>query len=165
MKKNLSIFLFFLFTLSLTAQNFDVPKDYSFEKAEDYSKQRNNIVKAVTWLENTPIGQETEKRKEVSAYLMQWLTGTPDVTISLNTEVITFMDCADCLMVFMGSWAKYAITNKDYKNELKASIAGIESVIKLYENNKSVIKKNKAIEKYIRLKDKGKLENDIKSKI
>ena len=111
------------------------------------------------------MNQKTEKRKEVNTYLTQWLTGTPDVTINLNPEVITFMDCSDCLLVFMGSWAKYALVNKDYNNELKGSIAGIESVIRLYESNKNSIKKNKAIEKYIKLQEKGKLENDIKSKI
>jgi len=165
MKTNVFILSLLFFVITLSAQEFEVPKDYSFEKTEDYNNQRNNVIKAIDWLENTPINKETEKRKEVSTFLMQWLTGTPDVSISLNAEVITFMDCTDCLMVFMGSWAKYALENKDYKNELKGSIAGIESVIKLYKNNKNAIGKYKAIEKYMKLQEKGKLENDIKSKI
>lgn len=163
--KRLLILSLLCFSNLLTAQEFEVPKDYSLENPEDYTNQRNNVIKAVNWLENTPINQETKKRKEVNAFLMQWLTGTPDVTISLNPEIITFMDCPDCLMVFMGSWAKYALENKDYKNELQGSLVGIESVIKLYENNKNSIGKNKAIEKYMKLKDKGKLADDIKSKI
>ena len=147
------------------SQDFDVPKSYSFEKAKDYTGQNHAVIKAVDWLENTPLTQDTSKRKEVNAFLMAWLSGSPDVSIDLSGDIVTFMDCGDCLVVFMGGWAKYALVNKDYNNTLKGNIAGIESTISFYQKNKNAIGKTKAIEKYIKQKDKGTLEDYIKSKI
>ena len=164
--KNLIIITFFLLIAATTySQDFDVPKSYSFEKAKDYTGQNHTVIKAVDWLENTPLTQDTSKRKEVNAFLMAWLSGSPDVSIDLSGDIVTFMDCGDCLVVFMGGWAKYALVNKDYNNTLKGNIAGIESTISFYQKNKNAIGKTKAIEKYIKQKDKGTLEDYIKSKI
>ena len=165
MRRSLFILLFLLTSSSLFSQNFEVPRSVSFENTEDYTKQRDNVVKAINWLENTPIGQEANKRKDVNAFLMTWLTGSPDVTIAIDQNIVTFMDCSDCLMIFMGSWAKYALTNKDYDNSLKGTLYGIEGVINFYKKNKIALGKNKAIEKYVKLKNKEKLEDFIKSKI
>ena len=96
---------------------------------------------------------------------MEWLTGSTDVSINIDSDVVTFMDCGDCLMIFMGSWTRYALENKDYNNDFKGNIEGVEAVISLYENNKETLGYIRAVEKYIKQKNKGKLEDYIKSKI
>ena len=64
----------------------------------------------------------------------------------------------------MSGWTKYALTTKNY-NKLDANLAGTESVINFYSKNKTLLGKNKDIEKFIKLKGKGKIKSYIKSKI
>jgi len=67
----------------------------------------------------------------------------------------------DLLMIFMGGWAKYSLESKDFKNKNSGSMAGIESVIEFYTKNKDFMPKDKNIEKYIKMKDKGTLKEYI----
>jgi len=164
MKKTPILLLLFI-SITATSQEFEVPKDYSFLELEDYENQRSNVIKAVDWLEYTPINEQTTKRKAINTFLLEWLTGNTDVSINIDPDVVTFSDCHECLMIFMGSWARYALENKDYKNDFKGNIEGIEAVITIYEKNMETLGNIKAVDKYIKQKNKGKLENYIKSKI
>jgi len=163
--KRLFVLSFLFITTLVIAQDFEVPKGYSFFELEDYENQRSNVIKAVNWLESTPINEQATKRKKVNSFLMEWLTGSTDVSINIDSDVVTFMDCGDCLMMFMGSWARYALINKDYNNNFKGNYEGVEAVISLYEKNRERLGSIKAVEKYIKQKNKGKLENYIKTKI
>lgn len=162
-------FVFSLFAIVISfqsySQDFDLPVDWKLETKEDYAKYEKDIINAVDWLIKTPVDNNRLNRKEVNAFLLAWLTGSPNVSIELSEEIVTFGDCADCLMIFMGGWAKYSLQNNDFTNKTKGNLAGIESVIQLYNKNKAAIGTNKAIEKYIKLKEKGKLETYIESKM
>lgn len=165
MKKTTLTLCLLLFVAFSNAQSYDLPKDIKLDSKEDYAKYEKDVIEATNWLIASPLSKETEKRKEVNAFLMVWLTGSPDVTIELNGEIVTFMDCGECLIIFMGGWAKYAIESKDYKDASKGNLAGIESVIEFYKKNKATIGKNKNIEKLIKLQDKKELADFIKSKL
>jgi hypothetical protein len=165
MKNIIPVLFSLLISFPSFSQNFDVPKDVHLETKEDYAQYEGDIIKAVDWLIKTPVGSEKDKRLKVNAFLLQWLTGSPNVMIEITQEIATFMDCSDCLMIFMGGWAKYSLENNDYADKIKGNLAGIESVIEFYNSNKGILGKNNAIEKYAKLKNKGKLEKHIQSKI
>ena len=149
-------------SLGLFSQDFEVPKNYHFDKAEDYAPYEQDVVKAFDWLMQTPINEQSAKRKEVNAFLLIWLTGSPNVKIEMKPEIVTFMGSSpDLLMAFMGGWAKYSLQSKDFDNKIANNLAGIESVIELYTRNKSVLPKNKNVEKYIKMKDKGTLKKYV----
>ena len=165
MKKSIFSILILALSIQLFSQEFEVPDNYKFETDDDYTKYESDVIKGVTWLIDTPLEKEPDKRKEVNKFLMMWLTGTPNVTIEISQEIVTFLDCADCLMVFMGGWAKYALENDYSKNLIKGNLAGVESVIEFYERNKKTLGKIKEIQNYKKLRDKGELENHIESKL
>lgn len=165
MKNIIAILFTLLVSFPTFSQNFEVPKDLHLETKEDYAQYEGDIIRGVDWLIKTPVDSEKEKRSEVNAFLLQWLTGSPNVMIEITQEVATFMDCSDCLMIFMGGWAKYSLENNDYADKIKGNLAGIESLIEFYNGNKKALGNNNVIEKYVKLKDKGKLEKYIKSKI
>ena len=96
---------------------------------------------------------------------MKWMSGSPTVTIEVSQKIVTFLDCPECLMAFLGGWTKYSLETGDNKNKVKGHLAGIEGVIQFYNLNKATLGKNKAIEKYIKLQEKGKLEEHIKSRV
>jgi hypothetical protein len=63
-------------------------------------------------------------------------------------------------MLFMGGWASHAIKNPGADDQA-GTVAGLTAVMDFYQKNKSILGKNKAIEKWIKLTEKGKLEATV----
>ena len=162
MKKTFSILIFSFLALSLVAQEFEVPKNYILKQKEDFSKYESEVLKGIDWLIQTPLNTQPEKRKEINTFVMTWLTGSPNVTIEIKPEIVSFIEPnADLIMIFMCGWTKYSLETKDYSNRIKESQKGVEAVIEFYIKNKENLKKDKNVEKYIKLKEEGKLEDYI----
>ena len=163
MKKVTLTILVLTFSLAAFSQVFEVPKNYKLEKAEDYATYEKDVVACIDWLKKTPVNEQTAKRKEANLFLLKWLSGSPEVQIEVKPGIVTFMETSpELLMVFMGGWAKYSLTNQDFDNNIAGSKAGLESVIEFYTKNRDLIPKDKNIEKFIKLKDKGKLLDYVK---
>lgn len=136
---------------------------FKLETKEDYAKYEKDVVDAYRWLMKTPVDVEPRQREALNSFLIEWISGSPNVTIELSENIVSYVDCADCLVIFMAGWTSYALETKDFDNKLKGNLAGTESVIEFYQSNKKALGKNKAIEKFIKLKDSNKLESFIKS--
>ena len=178
MKTAITTFLFIACWNLLSAQTFDIPKDYQLIVKEDYAPYESDIVKCVDWLISTPINKEQEKRKEASAFLFKWVNGSPTVHVILDERIINFLDekTPELLVIFIGGWVKNTIEASNYKNTvakakedtdgvIAGNTAGIESVINFYNANKKLLPKNKNIDNYIKLKKKGELKDYIKKNI
>lgn len=162
MKRLLLTLVAVALTAELFAQDFTVPQNARLEKVEDYATYEQHVISCVDWLMKTPVNEQTEKRKEAHAFLLKWLTGSPNVHLEIKQEIVTFMGSSpDLLMIFMGGWTKYALESKDFDNKVAGNLAGIESVIEFYQNNKAFLSKDKNVKKYIKMKDKGTLEEYI----
>src|SRR5687767_12459879 len=86
--------LFFLSTIlnapALNGQNFEVPENYYFNSKEDYARYEKDIVAAAKWLHVTPFNEQKEKRKEVSAFVVKWINGSPTVNVEINPTIMDF---------------------------------------------------------------------------
>lgn len=161
MKTIVLTLIFTLFLFVTQAQTFEVPKNVKLENASDFDSYEKDVVNCVSWLTTTPVDEQADKRKEANAFLLKWLSGSSKVHIEVKQEIVTFMDNGDLLMIFMGSWAKYSIESGDFNNKINGTNAGIESVIDFYIKNKGVIPKNKGVDKYVKMKEKGTLKDYI----
>lgn len=162
MKKVTGILMLTILTINVFSQEFEVPKNYAFSNKEDYTKYEADILKSIQWLTDTPIQTQPEKRKEINAFVIQWLTGSPDVSVEVKTEIVNFINPnPELLMIFMCGWTKYSIETKDYKNKVIGNQKGIEAVIDFYTKNRENLKKDKNVEKYIKMKEQGTLEEYI----
>jgi hypothetical protein len=152
-------FILALISTGLFSQGFEVPKNYKLDNAKDYAQYQDDVVKCFDWLMKTPLNEQTEKRGEANAFLLKWLSGSPDLSIDIKPDIVTFMGTSpDLLMIFMGGWAKYSLESKDFSNKIAGSKAGIEAVIEFYTKNRDLMSKDKNVEKYIKMKDKGTLK-------
>ena len=126
---------------------------------------KEEVIKKYKWLLKTPLGSDSERRQNYSAFLIKWMTESTDVSIELSQELVPYMtDCTDCLLIFMGGWTEYTFNAKKY-DKVKAGLAGTESVIEFYLRNKEEIGVNKDIEAFIKLKNKNNLKNYIKKNL
>lgn len=153
----------FMFQISATAQEFEVPTYYKFDNIEDYGFYRDDVLNAIGWLESTPLNEETEKREQVNYFLLQWLSGSPSISINIHPYVMELSEeNPEFLMVFMGGWAKNQM-QYDEKNNLKLNMRGIYAILKLYKMGGA--NKNKTLENLIKLEEKGSLEKWVQEKI
>jgi hypothetical protein len=164
MRKILITLLLTTCSAVLFAQDFEVPENYKLEKAGDYAQYEQDIIKCVDWLIKTPITEQKTKRKAANAFLLKWISGSPDVSVTVDPKIVTFKD-GDMLLIFMGGWAKYAIETRNFKDNVGGNVAGIEAVIAFYTNNKETLGKDKNVEKYVKMKEQGKLKAYIEKKV
>lgn len=146
----------FLLTQSGFSQEFVIPSNVKLESAEDYTNSETDILNGINWLENTPLNEQLDKRTMVNAFLMRWATGTPTVTLEMQSFQMDLTKKNPGLLInFMGGWIKYAIENPTEKNNTQAAnIAGINSLIKVYSSNKdNGIKKDKRIDKLMKMSE------------
>ncbi len=166
MKKAIGFLMFTIIAVGVYAQEFEVPEDYAFSTNEDYAKYETDILNGIDWLIGTPIKDQPVKRKEVNSFVILWLTGCPNVSVEVNTDIVNFFDSnPELLMIFMCGWTKYSLETKDYKNKIMGNVKGIETVIDFYTRNRGNMEKDKNVEKYIKMKEKGTLEEFITKSI
>lgn len=169
MKKRLEFLIMILFVISIhqvKSQNFEVPKDYVLVVADDYAKYEKDIIACANWMENSPLDKDIVKRTDVNTFFMKWLTGSPTVTVSINADlVIQYTEKnPDLLMIFMAGWTRYSLENNYSQDQLKGYYEGYKSIINVYKKGIG-IKKDKNLEKLIKMFDNGELENWIKENV
>ncbi len=138
--------------------------DLSMETPEDYERLAPFVAKAFDWLYQTPVGQETEKRQSINAFLLQWVTGTPMVTIMISEEIVPYAEQIESLVIFMGAYSKHAI-HAEKQNNWEATYYATQHVIDFYERNKKELGRNKDIEKLAKLEQENKLKKYIKDNL
>lgn len=161
-KINTLVLLFFI-GKALLAQEVDIPNGLKLQNTEDYEKTEQLVVDCTDWLLKTPISENPEKRKEINAFLMKWMSGSPTVSIELVPGIVP-LGCEECLMSFMSGWAKYSLENDYSKNKVDGALAGAENAIEFYRKNKSELGQSPDMEKLQKKKNKGKLKKYIESK-
>jgi hypothetical protein len=159
MRKTLLTLVLVAISSGLFAQDFEVPKSLKLDKPDDYALYEKDVINCINWLMSTPIKEQADKRKEANAFFLMWLTGSPSVQVEIKAEILTFMKSSpDLLFIFMGGWTKYSLESKDSKDKVAGNLAGIEAVIEFYTKNKADMKKDKNVEKYIKMKEEGTLK-------
>lgn len=165
MRKHTISFLLVLFSLSVTAQDFQIPVGYQFKVKEDYAPYEKDIIAAANWLMSVPLDQQNEKRKEVSTFVFRWIDGSPTVNVSIDENIVNF-DKANpgMLILYMAQCAKYVLENNYSKDVIQKNKAALHAMIVVYKSGKG-IEKDKKMEKMEKADDDGKLEQWIKSNL
>lgn len=103
--KQLLVLLAFIATTQIViGQELKIPENYTLEKKEDYAQHEKDIINCINWLVNTPINNQVNKRKEASTFLMNWLAGSPNVTIEISSLIINFTEKNPDLLINIYGW-------------------------------------------------------------
>lgn len=157
--------IFFISISAIAQTNFEVPSNVKLETPADFENYENDVVNAATWLEETDLDKDKVKRREVNTFVLQWLTGSPTVTVELSEPLIKLYDKNEQLLgLYLASYAKYNILNKTNTSKFEATKAAFVSMIKVYKKGIDIVK-NKEMEKAVKLFDQGKIDDYIKSKL
>ena len=160
----LSVILFLSVSVAM-AQDFTPPTDLKNEKPEEYKQYEKDILKCIDYLENTPINTERENRLKARDFLVNWVTGSPDITVALSPDITVFMDRnPDLITAFYGGYTRYAIQHPEDKGVVKANVAGLKSVIKIYKMGNG-IKDDDKVNKLVKTDSRGELEKWVKEQL
>ena len=157
MKKLAFITFCLLLMQGVSAQKFVVPAIPGDIEKSEYAQYTQDAMKCIDWLKTH--SPSDSKRKDVASFALWWLTGTPDVHMVLNTNVVKFED-GNLLLLFLGGWAQYAIQNED-DDQVEGCYAGIETALNYYEQYKKSLPKDKGAEQLLKMKNKGTLKDFI----
>ena len=157
MKKIAFIAFCLLLMQGVSAQKFVVPAIPGDIEKSEYAQYTQDAMNCIDWLKTH--SPSDSKRKNVASFAMWWLTGTPDVHMVLNTDVVKFED-GNLLLLFLGGWAQYAIQNED-NDQVEGCYAGIETSLNYYEQYKKSLPKDKGAEQLLKMKNKGTLKDFI----
>lgn len=176
MKKLLLSILFCLGICSVvSAQTFNVPR-YSFKTDKDYALFEPIVLNAYDWLIETPFTEEPGKREAAERFIMEWLSGTPTVSVMIGPIVGGIMsENRNFMTIVLGGYAVYLLHEKkgdgalnslevrgdSEQDQIAATEAAVHYAIDFYQKNRATVGACPAIERYIKMDKKGKLTEYI----
>ncbi|MGG9963575.1 hypothetical protein [Ferruginibacter sp. SUN106] len=151
--KQLFIALLLLTTITVTAQVPALPTT-----KEEFVSSEKDFIAAEKWLETTAIGTDTDKRKQLDAWVTAWVINSPTVTVEVRASILKLFDKnSELTILFMAGYSRYCLENNYSKDELKCNVAGIRAAINCF-NLGGDVKNNKNLTKVIEQEKEGKLE-------
>jgi len=163
--KNLLFILPFALVFPLRAQNFTLP-EYEMKTADDYSKYTQDVMKAMQWLIDTPINKEYSDQVRINRFVLQWLTGSPQVHLVVRPEILgnlsserNFPYGPQMTLIYLSGMGLKAL-DEPGASERELQLAGAEALLTAYGHIKHEYKASH-LRKLEKLKEKGKLEDWI----
>ena len=153
-----SVVLLTLLTgVKASAQNYEAPKDYHFNKHEDFARYEGDVIKTSDWLMRTPWGTDKVKTEAADQFILDWAQGTPDVVVELKQAIMDLSDTNPQLgFIYMAQFCKYAIEHKKDFNKTQANVIALRAVIAKY-NTEPTHKRDSEVESIMRIDKDGKL--------
>ncbi|HYV93356.1 MAG TPA: hypothetical protein VE978_16410 [Chitinophagales bacterium] len=153
-----------LISVNSHAQNAPLPKNYSFKTDQDYKDNVGDVTKCMNWLLKTPVKTDDAERKEVSAYVLMWMTGTNDVSVTVFGYVTDLSKKnPDLLFAWMCGYALNVLNNPK-ASDAENNLSGVRAAISLYQLGGD-IKKDKKLEELIEKDKSGALEAWVKEQM
>jgi len=162
MKTLIPTLFFALVTVFATAQtSFELPKNITLKADADYAKYETDIVNAAKWLEETDLNKEAAKRKQVNAFVIQWATGSPTVSVEINEQLgKIYGKNTELLMIYIANFCRNFIENKGTATKTTATKAALISIMSVYKKDIEITK-SKEMEKLIKANEENKLDDYI----
>ncbi|RKR85429.1 hypothetical protein BDD43_5700 [Mucilaginibacter gracilis] len=153
----LIVLLFSVCTLA-KAQTFEVPQNYEFNTQADFRKYEPDLIKAVSWFEQTPYNEQRLKRVDVAAFIMTWIQRCPYVTVETSEGINELGDKNnDLLVTYLAGYARFVLQGHMLGAQTGARMAGMKALFAKYEKDKLIIR-DKRVEKLIKLDQEGGLQ-------
>lgn len=150
------------FNLTSVAQtNFEVPQNVEFKTKEDYIKYEPAVVGAAKWLEETDLDKETDKRKHINAFILEWVSGSPIVNLDITESLSKIYGKNNHLIaVYMAGYAGNFIQNNTSATKFSATKAGLIAMMNVYKKGID-ISRSREMEKLIKMTNEGKMDGYI----
>lgn len=112
--KNLLFLFAFILTSTITfSQDSSKLENYEFSTDEDYKKAEDRVLNGVNYLFNTPFDKNDTSRTEILAFIIQWMTDTPDYTFTIDSSAVELTKGnSDLFGMYVAGMAKVVLESK-----------------------------------------------------
>lgn len=116
-----------------------IPTHFSLEVAADFDTHQALARKSMIWLLQEPLEAFPEKRTELNAFAMMWLSGHPSLRLEVNSSVIPGLREHDALFpVFTYGMALYQMLPTGSTDDLTLHVEGLRAVERMVSQTKSL---------------------------
>lgn len=154
---------FLLVSVELLSQNGRpvLPKEYNRSTAEDFRKDQDLVEKCLVWLCKTPINEDVAYRSEVNYFVMEWLAGSPQITVDVKTKYAPFVnDYPELMFSMIHGMALYALRHKAPYEEEKIHFKGLEVVCDMIETSEK-LSQERELRRFLKAKKRDRLKDYI----
>ncbi len=145
-------FVSLFLSLGTFAQNGvgpSIPKDVVLNTEQDYAAQKSLVIKSLSWLISTPLEEHVDKRNELNAFVLLWLSGSPSLTLNIESKSMPFLEeNEDLLFTFMHGMALYQLHHPKEKDKIKLHAEGLIAVARIVKMSK--VKKDGNLKKLLK---------------
>ena len=157
--KNIFIIVLFATFYSVTAhaQKYDVPSTYVLKTDADFIMYEQQVVNTTDWLQETGWRDKREKRKAARLFILAWVQGAPNISITLNKALNDLANKnPELLFTYTSQFAKYAIQHGVGFDKNKANLEVIRAMLAKYTMEKSHMPDDN-VERLIEINKEGNL--------
>lgn len=147
------------------AQSLPDFNSFDLKTKADYTPTVTDAVsKAANYLLSTPIEKDNMPRLKCAAFLIKWMTGTPDYTFTIDEQAAKFAKKNDeFLIIYMAALTKAALDNKaDAADAKKLKLASCKLIAEYAKNPDNKVKLNSELKKLIEAEENGTLATYLK---
>jgi hypothetical protein len=143
----------------------EIPEKYVWEKPQDYKRDSVFVSECLSWLCQAPLYNNLECRSRVNIFVMEWLAGTPHMTIDVDSKALPFTDeNPELLYTFIHGMALYKMKNKSCEDVHEMRIHGLKTVCNLIEKEEEM-KRSKSVKQLMRMSKSDKKLNNYYQKL
>ncbi|MFT4679230.1 MAG: hypothetical protein ACI84C_001022 [Flavobacteriales bacterium] len=107
----------------------NVPEELVLAEAAHYGEHKALVKKSLAWLVKTPMDECTEAREELNAFVVLWLSGSPEIRVDVKTSCMPFIeDNEDLFFTFLHGVALYQINHRQETDPVVLHAQGLKSV-------------------------------------
>jgi hypothetical protein len=140
-----------------------IPKENKWKSASAYKKETESIKRALRWLCCCPLQSEIVLRSQANAYVLEWLAGTPTISLNIETKYLTFLEeYPELLFTFLHGAMLYCLEQPKQNDASLVYLHGYETVIRLSKSDK-VIWRSETMKHLRRLMKKKELQGYIEA--
>ena len=140
----------------------DLPELIEFKSAELCHEHNDDALKCIQYYLTHTI--RASQMEQAAQYIMAWSIASGDVNIVIGKEVGSLASSKESMPYLVGFMAAYSyVCLRDNVKDLnEAQLMDVfDILLQFYEPNSSLTGKVELLDKYLKLKEKGKLEKEI----
>ena len=140
----------------------DLPELIEFKSAELCHEHNDDALKCIQYYLTHTI--RAPQMEQAAQYIMAWSVASGDVNIVIGEEVGSLASSKESMPYLVGFMAAYSyVCLRDNVKDLnEAQLMDVfDILLQFYEPNSSLTGKVELLDKYLKLKEKGKLEKEI----
>lgn len=143
----------------------DLPRGAAFKTPSDFKSQDAKAAECLNWLLNKESFECEQDREGVNAFVLVWLSGHPEFTVSIDTDVMPFLErYPELLFPMIHGCALYELsTNAKERSETLALVNGLKAVDRFSRSHKKW-KKDADLKEIHRLIRKKKINKWVEEK-